>query len=126
MRRIAPLALAAALIAPAAGATLAEAAGFNSTVTIRYLPGGPRFSGRVGSAQALCVQNRRVTVYRRARGADPAIGSDTSSAAGNWNLALHGRPRAGYYYARAKSRTVGAAGSRTVCRAARSAVTRAS
>ncbi len=126
MRRIVPLAVAAAIAVPAAGAGLAEAAGYNSSVTIGYVRGGPYFAGRVGSSQAICAKHRTVTVYRRAAGADPAIGSDTTSAAGNWRLNLRRRPRPGHYYAKAKSRTVGGAGAPTVCRAARSAVTRAS
>ncbi len=126
MRRIVPLAAAAALAFPAAGAGLAQAASYNSSVTIGYARGGPYFAGRVSSAQALCAKHRTVTVYRRAAGADPAIGSDTASGAGNWRLNLRGRPRAGYYYAKAKSRTVGPPAARSVCRAARSAVTRAS
>jgi hypothetical protein len=126
MRRIVTLAAAAALALPAAGAALAQAASYDSSVTINYVRGGPYFAGRVTSSQALCTKHRTVTVYRRAAGADPAIGSDTSSAAGKWRLSLRGRPRAGYYYAKAKSLVVGPAGSRSLCRAAKSAVTRTS
>ncbi len=126
MRRFVPLAVAAALTVPATAAALAQAASYNSNVTIGYVRGGPYFSGRVSSAQAACAKHRKVTVYRQAPGADPAIGADTSSAAGNWKLNLGGRPKSGYYYAKAKSSTVGPVGSRTVCRAAKSAVTRAS
>ena len=95
-------------------------------MTIAYARGGPYFAGRVSSSRALCAKHRRVTVYRRAAGADPAVGSHTSNAVGGWKLNLGRRPRAGFYYAKAKSRTLGPAGSRIVCRAARSAVTRAS
>jgi hypothetical protein len=125
MRRLVPLAAAAALMAPA-GAALAQAATYDSKVTIGYVRGGPYFAGRVSSSQSACIKHRKVTVYRKTAGADPAIGSDTTSAAGVWRLNLGGRPRAAYYYAKAKSLTVGPAGNRTVCRAARSVVTRAS
>jgi hypothetical protein len=126
MRRGVPVAAAAALAVPAAAAALAQAASYDSNVTINYARGGPYFAGRVGSAQAVCAKHRKVTVYRSAPGADPGIGSDVSSPTGNWRLNLARRPRAGFYYAKAKSRTLGPAGSRTVCRAAKSAVTRAS
>ena len=47
MRRFVPLAVAAALTVPATAAALAQAASYNSNVTIGYVRGGPYFSGRV-------------------------------------------------------------------------------
>ncbi len=126
MRRGVSLAAAAALAAAIPTAALAQAASHDSTVTIGYARGGPYFAGRVSSAQPLCAKHRRVAVYRSARGADPAIGSDRSSAAGRWRLNLSRRPKSGLYYAKAKSQSVGPPGSRILCRAAKSAVTRAS
>lgn len=126
MRRFVPLAAAAVLMAPAGAAALAQAASYGSNVSIGYVRGGPYFDGRVTSSRGACVKRRKVTVYRNTPGADPAIGSDTTSAAGDWRLNLRGRPKSAYYYAKAKSLTVGPAGNRTVCRAAKSVVTRAS
>lgn len=126
MKRFIPLVAVAALMAPAGGALAQAATSYGSSVSIGYVRGGPYFSGRVNSSRGACVKQRPVTVYRSTPGADPAIGSDVSNAGGAWKLNLGGRPNAAYYYAKAKSKTVGPAGNRSVCRAATSVVTRAS
>ncbi len=126
MKRYAPALAAAAALALAAPAGALAAASYNSNVTIKYVRGGPYFAGRVSSGQPVCTSHRQVGVYRRTAGADPLVGSDSSSGSGAWKLNLGRRPRAGYYYAKAKSLSVGPAANRTVCRAAKSAVTRAS
>ncbi len=123
MRRLIPLAAAAALLAPAG----ALAAGTTpSSVSIAWNGGATYFSGKVSSSQSVCARNRKVAVYRNRPGADPSVGSTRSSASGNWLLNLSGHPTRGYYYAKAKSTTAGPVGSRTVCAAAKSVVTRAS
>ena len=124
MKRLISVAAAAALIAPAGA--LAQTTGSSSAVTIGYVRAGTYFNGAVTSSQAVCAKHRTVTVYRNAAGADPAIGSDTTGAGGSWRLNLGGSPRPGYYYAKAKSRIAGPVGQRVLCRAAKSAVTRAS
>lgn len=82
---------------------------------------GGSFGGNVRSSNK-CRSGRRVAVYRVSPGADPSIGSTTSSANGSWGM-VTGKPRRGDYYAKTSSRN---AGTGVRCAGASSATTHVS
>jgi hypothetical protein len=94
--------MAAAVIAPAAGAHTVK---YDSTVTAKLKKGGKdanTFSGVVDSTKAKCVMNRTVDVYLRVDNADDSlIGSDATSDLGEWEIIPAGELAPGTYYATA-------------------------
>jgi hypothetical protein len=82
---------------------------------------GGGFVGKVTSPAAFCVPNRKVTVYRKKAGKDPAIGSGWSQASGKWWLTTQSLAPGDYY---AKTPAISRKGS--TCHAGRSVTTHAS
>jgi hypothetical protein len=115
--------VATALIASSVGGAAYAATRYDTTLSIKYSRQAGAFSGAVGSKQHACVSHRKVTVYRKQGGSDPAVGSDRSSANGTWRVNPAGKVAAGDYYAKTPSANLGAKG---ICRAARSVTTHAS
>jgi hypothetical protein len=76
--------LAIALFAPG----IANAANFNTTLSISITPGGAGFKGKVGSPHGTCVPNRTVTLQRKASGGSSFtnIGTDKSASNGAWQI----------------------------------------
>ncbi len=106
------------------GAALA-ATRYDTKLTISYSrASGGHFSGKVKSQKHACIASRKVTVYRKKHGHDPAIGSDMSSRRGRWKVNPAGRVATGNYYAKTPPLQLGA--SRGTCTAARSITTHAS
>lgn len=99
---LAVAAMAAAVLAPAAGAHTVK---YDSTVTAKLKKGGKdsnTFSGVVDSTQAKCVMNRTVDLFLRVdNGADSLIGTDATSDLGEWEILPASELAAGTYYATA-------------------------
>lgn len=82
-----------------------------------------RFSGRVTSSNKACAEGRRVVLYKVVSGGpDQALGRATSNRKGRWSVTVSGFAGISLsrFYAKAKPRTEGAAGTIYTCRAARS------
>ncbi len=82
---------------------------------------GGQFTGKVRS-RAVCVDRRKVVIYRKQAGRDASVGRVKTSPRGRWKLRT-GKPRAGNYYSRALP---GKAARGVRCGGARSAVTHVS
>jgi len=117
---------------PAALASLASAlllaagltpAGATRTVTIGShitIKGkGLTFSGKVTSSKAACESGRKVTLYRTG---SLVLGSATTNSSGGWKITVSGSAgiTLGHFYAKAKKRSEGTAGTIYVCKAATS------
>ncbi len=122
MKRLVAILLATSLALASAGVALG-ATGTPTSLTIRHsTAGGQSFAGKVRSTLPACVTGRRVTVYRKRKGADPALGSATSAVDGTWSVRPAGKLRTGDYYARTPAARRGGA----TCAAGRSVTTHAS
>ena len=111
--------LASALIL-AAGLTPAHATRtvtIGSHITIKGK--GLSFSGKVTSSKAACERGRKVTLYRTR---SLALGSHTTNSSGHWKLTVSGSAgiTLGHFYAKARRRSEGTAGTIYVCKAATS------
>jgi hypothetical protein len=83
-----------------AASTSALLASYPTDVTIKEQNGD--FHGKVKSATASCIVDRKVTVFKKRDGDDKKINSDTSDKDGKWNTGnTHVGP--GKYYAKAKA-----------------------
>lgn len=69
---------------------------------------GGYFSGNLQS-HAGCVGGRKVSVYQKASGSDPAVGNGTVAANGSWRVSP-GKTSAGDYYAKTKGLTLNSGG----------------
>ncbi len=111
MKRSISLALLVAMLTLCVCGTAFAATRFDTKLTISYSrASGGRFSGKVDSQKHACIAARKVTVYRKKHGRDPAISSDTSSASGRWRVNPAGRVAAGNYYAKTPPLSSGPAG----------------
>jgi hypothetical protein len=125
MKRLIALACLVAMVTASVGGGAVAATRYDTKLTISYShASGGRFSGKVKSQKHACIAGRKVTVYRKRHGRDPAVGSDTSSTSGSWKVNPAGRVAAGNYYAKTPSRQLGAGGG--TCSAASSVTTHAS
>jgi hypothetical protein len=81
---------------------------------------GLTFSGTVSSGSAACKQGRTVTLYRKP---SLTLASTTTSSSGHWKITVSGSAgiTLGHFYAKAKKRSEGTAGTIYVCKAAASA-----
>ena len=88
-----------------------------SQITIRSQ--GLTFSGFVTSTNAGCGSARKVTLYRRP---SKALGSTTTNSSGRWKITASGSAgiTLGHFYAKAKARSGGTAGTIYVCKSAAS------
>jgi hypothetical protein len=120
--------VAAALAAFALGALVAVA---GATVTIKVpstisiKSNSLHFTGKVGTAAngKPCRGQRKVTLFKVVGGGpDQAVGHDTSSGNGAWSITPQGSAgiTLAHFYAKAKQRSDGAAGTIHVCQAAKS------
>jgi hypothetical protein len=120
--------LATALVAVAMGVTVAAVA---ATVTIKVpstvsiKSNSLHFTGKVGTAAngKPCREQRKVTLFKVVGGGpDQAVGHDTTSANGAWSITPQGSAgiTLAHFYAKAKQRSDGAAGTIHVCLAAKS------
>ena len=117
------LACLAIMITCLAGVALAVTS-FDTSLTISFSrASGGQFSGRVKSPKHACIVDRKVTVYRKRSGRDPAVGSDRSNAKGRWRV-NPARVAAGNYYAKTAAIQLQSGAGR--CSAARSVTTHAS
>ena len=75
---------------------------YPTEVTIREQNGD--FLGKVKSPEGgqQCIEDRKVTVFKKRDGRDKRINSDTTDPGGNWNTGNTGVGK-GKYYARAKA-----------------------
>ena len=117
---LAAIATSAPALAIAYGLTTAQATRtltIASQITIKSK--GLTFSGRVTSGNAACTSARRVNLYRKR---SQVLGSTTTSSSGSWKITASGSAgiTLGHFYATAKKRSEGTAGTTYVCRAARS------
>ncbi len=117
---VAVIATAAPALALAYGLTAAEA---TRTVTIAshitITSKGLTFSGNVTSSNAACRSARKVTLYRKQ---SQVLGSTTTNSSGGWKITASGSAgiTLGHFYAKAKKRSEGTAGTIYVCKAATS------
>jgi hypothetical protein len=125
MKRLISLTCLVAMLTACVGGAATAATRYDTKLTISYSrASGGHFSGKVKSQKHACIAARKVTVYRKKHGHDPAIGSDTSSASGRWKVNPAGRVATGNYYAKTPPLQLGAG--RGTCTAARSITTHAS
>jgi len=116
------LGLLVTLLALSAGGIAFGGPKFPSKLSIGYSrSSGGYFAGDLKSHRG-CVDGRKVVVYRKKRGHDPAVGNDTAAPNGTWRVAAR-RPKAGDYYAKAKGARLKRGGR---CGAAKSASTHVS
>jgi hypothetical protein len=105
MNRKATAGFAAALLALTGGGAVAYAgAGYPTKLTIGYSRSSGGFDGRLNS-HAGCVDGRKVVVYRKQGGSDPAVGSDKAKPNGRWGV-TPGKVKAGDYYAKTAAVTL--------------------
>ena len=125
MRRLISLALLVAMLTPFVGGVAFGGTRFDTRLTISYSrASGGHFSGKVKSGKSACIAGRKVTVYRKKHGHDPAIGSDTSNGSGKWTVNPAGQVAAGNYYAKTPPFHLGSGAG--TCTAATSITTHAS
>ena len=110
---VSPLLLAAALATADATRTVM----ISSHITIKSR--GLTFSGNVTSSKAPCRRERKVTLYRTP---SLVLGSTTTGSRGHWKITASGSAgiTLGHFYAKAKRRSEGTAGTIYVCKAATS------
>lgn len=90
----------AALIAVFGGVVEAQAATFETTITIRYVKADDYLSGWVRSSNKGCVVARLIRVYRKRPGKDPLVKKFGTYDDGYWRFEPDGGIRAGTYYAK--------------------------
>lgn len=115
IRRLAVLAVLAALTVAALAPALASGAGRNSTrivVSLKF----PAFHGKLASPRHGCLGSRRVKMYRQRKGRRKLLGRSRSRDNGRWAIPVGRKLAPGAYYA-----TVAKRGR---CRAAKSRVLR--
>jgi hypothetical protein len=116
------LVLALAVLALAVSATATRVVRISSKVSIANHH-GLHFVGRVTSPNHACVEERKVILFRVIEnGPDQALGSDKTSASGNWGVEVSGFAgiSLSHFYAKVKRRSEGTAGTIYVCRGDRS------
>ena len=117
---LAAIATSAPALALAYGLTTAQA---TRTVTIAshitIKSKGLTFSGSVTSSNAACASGRKVTLYRKK---SQVLGSTTTNSSGGWKITASGSAgiTLGHFYAKAKKRSEGTAGTIYVCKSATS------
>ena len=117
---LAAIATSAPALALAYGLTTAQA---TRTVTlashITIKSKGLTFSGSVTSSNAACASGRKVTLYRKK---SQVLGSTTTNSSGGWKITASGSAgiTLGHFYAKAKKRSEGTAGTIYVCKSATS------
>jgi hypothetical protein len=124
-----------ALIATAIAATAFGVAGGTAAAThtinvpskVSIKSNGLHFSGKVTTAATLkpCEQQRKVVLFKVVSGGpDQALGHDTTSNNGAWSITPQGSAgiTLSHFYAKAKKRSDGAAGTIHVCLPAKSKV----
>jgi hypothetical protein len=119
-RSLAAIAVSASALLLASGLTTAEATKtvtIGSHITIKGK--GLTFSGNVSSSKAACKEGRKVTLYRTG---SLLLGSATTNSSGHWKITVSGSAgiTLGHFYAKAKKRSEGTAGTIYVCKAATS------
>lgn len=123
-KRSVPLLLALTIAAAAFWAASASASRhvtIGSRVSIKSAE--MRFAGRVTSPNQACAEQRGVVLYRVVSGGpDQALGRARTNAEGRWSITVSGFAGISLsrFYAKAKPRTEGAAGTIYTCAAARS------
>ncbi len=80
---------------------------------------GLSFKGRVTSSNSACEAGRKVVLYRKS---GLKLGTATTASDGRWKLTVSGSAgiSLGHFYAKARQRSEGTAGTIYVCKAARS------
>jgi hypothetical protein len=80
---------------------------------------GLTFSGNVSASKAACKGGRKVSLYRTG---SLLLGSATTNSSGHWKITVSGSAgiTLGHFYAKAKRRSEGTAGTIYVCKAATS------
>jgi hypothetical protein len=81
------------------------------------------FKGHVSSSNSACEGGRRVTLYRTlSDGSSEPVGSTTSASSGKWHITVSGSAGISMskFFAKAKRRSEGTAGTIYVCDRARS------
>jgi hypothetical protein len=125
MKRLISLVCLVAILTAFVGALAIAATRYDAKLTISYSrASGGHFSGEVKSQKHACIAGRKVTVYRKKHGRDPAIGSDTSSRKGRWKVNPARRVAVGNYYAKSPPFHLGSGAG--TCTAAKSITTHAS
>ena len=105
MKRKATAGLAAGLLALSGGGAIAHAgAGYPTKLTMGYSKGSGGFTGNLDSHSG-CVDGRKVVVYRKRGGNDPAIGGDRAKPNGRWGV-TPGNLKSGDYYAKTAAVTL--------------------
>jgi hypothetical protein len=103
------------------GASATRTVAIASSVSVHA--NGLTFSGKVGSSNAACRQDRRVTLYRTlSGGGHQALETVTTGVSGKWKVKVPGSAgiSMAHFYAKAKRRSEGTAGTIYVCKSARS------
>lgn len=123
-KRLVPFLIALAIV-PAAVCAAAESnsrgVAINSRISIKSSE--MRFSGRVTSSNRACAEQRKVVLYKVVSGGpDQALGRARTDANGRWGVTVSGFAGISLsrFYAKAKARSEGAAGTIYTCFAARS------
>ena len=111
----AKLAFLVAAVVASAALTLtgvAMAAPAETTVTIK----GPQgdFHGKVKSAKTSCVEERKVSVFKKKASGDKKIGSDTTGSDGAWSAGNTGFKNGRFYARAAKTNGCKAGTSKTI------------
>ena len=119
----APLAAALTMAAGSAAATVTVKVPTKITIKSEEL----EFSGKVTAkpGDKPCTQQRRVTLFKVVSGGpDQAVGHDTTGNDARWEITPQGSAgiTLAHFYAKAKKRSDGAAGTIHVCLAAKSKV----
>jgi hypothetical protein len=84
---------------------------------------GLHFHGRVTASKSACESNRRVVLYRKfSNGTHQALGSTKTDQGGHWRLNVSGSAGISMarFFAKARRRSEGTAGTIFVCQRARS------
>ena len=88
---------------------------------------GLRFHGKVKSEKAACKDGRHVSLYRKfSDGSRQRVGVFITGPSGKWHITVSGSAGITFsrFYAKARQRKEGTAGTIFVCKSARSEVTR--
>jgi hypothetical protein len=120
-----------ALVTALAAALIVGVGTAAATITIKVPSGvtikseGLHFSGKVTTAPngKPCRDQRKVVLFKVVSGGpDQALGNDTTSINGAWSITPQGSAgiTLAHFYAKAKKRSDGAAGTIHVCQAAKS------
>lgn len=105
MKRKAMAGLAAGMLALSGGGAIAYAgAGYPTKLTMGYSKSSGGFGGNLSSHSG-CVDGRKVVVYRKQGGNDPAIGGDKTKPNGKWAV-TPGNVKSGDYYAKTAAVTL--------------------